>query len=284
MDLSELDFEDFDRYLLSQNGKIIIQNWLGRIPNRRAAKKAFDSMKKYRQSWIVKNPGWFHIVFDWNRSRELIKHRYPEHLAMYDSYEYDIQRSDAMRYFALHRYGGLYADMDYICCKPWDEVVQKFPGDVYLVETPNKTNDMVHVSNSLMFSRKPGNPFWCHVFVELENKRDPPEYYGKHMKIMVSTGPIMLNHVYHTTRLRYRLGHYNYEMFHPKGLSTENFTMDRSEIYAYHRGNGSWEGTDSKILIFMYQEWRILSIVILGLVLPSLVYHFLSRKKIAKQD
>ena len=277
--MEELSFQDFHQYLLGQNGRIMHSSWFGLIPTKRAARKAYESLKKYRDTWLIKNPNWLHITWNYQRSRDLIKYLYPQHLALFDGYPHHIQRSDISRYFILHAYGGLYKDADYVCVKSWDQVINDFPGDLYLVETPNRMTEQVHISNSLMYTRTRGHPFWTSVFVELEKTKDPPGYYGRHMQIMVSTGPIMLNHVYHATRMRNRLNHYPFAQFHPGGLDVEGYTTDRTNIYAYHHGKGSWEGTDSKILILIYQEWKILAVIILGLIVPGLIYWFLNRKK-----
>ena len=45
---------------------------------------------------------------------------YPEYLAMYDSYRFGIQRADAMRLFFLHKFGGIYIDMDIECLRSLD--------------------------------------------------------------------------------------------------------------------------------------------------------------------
>jgi mannosyltransferase OCH1-like enzyme len=104
--MSQLDFEDFDRYLLGQNGRIIHQVWFGIIPDKRSAKKAYKNLKIYRDSWKIQNPTWCHI--EWNKPMcmQLLKTFYPEHVEMLTKYYYEIQRCDAVRYFILHRYGG----------------------------------------------------------------------------------------------------------------------------------------------------------------------------------
>jgi mannosyltransferase OCH1-like enzyme len=45
--------------------------------------------------------------------RELVTTEFPQHLAMYDNYKSNIQRADAIRYFILAKYGGVYADLDF---------------------------------------------------------------------------------------------------------------------------------------------------------------------------
>jgi mannosyltransferase OCH1-like enzyme len=281
--MEELDFEDLDRYLLKQNGKIIHQIWFGTIPNKKEASKAFEGMRKYRDSWLLKNPSWTYISWNIDRCLELVKHHYAQHREMYDNYPYPIQKCDTIRYFILHRYGGLYADMDYYCNRPWDEVLQNYKNDIYLVETPNKLGNekTIHISNSLMYSR-PRHVFWSKLFIELEQNQTLPRYYGRHITIMFSTGPGILNRVYNMYRTRYRLNYYPYKLFHPFGLSSNIMTLqNKDKVYAYHLGKGSWENSDSKILIFIYQEYGILLFIFLTLILPSLAYYAWKRSVIA---
>jgi mannosyltransferase OCH1-like enzyme len=41
--------------------------------------------------------------------------RYPWFLETFDGYPYPIQRADAIRYFVLHHFGGIYIDLDDVC-------------------------------------------------------------------------------------------------------------------------------------------------------------------------
>ena len=56
-------------------------------------------------------------------SRELVAQHYSWFLRAYDAYPSYIQRSDAARYFIIHHYGGVYADLDYECSKPFSDVI-----------------------------------------------------------------------------------------------------------------------------------------------------------------
>lgn len=277
--MDELSLEDLDKYLLQQNGKIIHQIWFDNIlPSKRATNKAYEKLQKYRDTWLLKNPGWVYICWNVSRAEELVKQHYPQHLDMYKKYPYPIQRCDAVRYFFLHRYGGLYADMDYHCNRSWDEVVHSFTNDIYLVETPNKISSGVHVSNSLMYS-KPRHVFWSQLFIELEMRRTVPIYYGRHMTVMLTTGPSIINRVYNKYKIRYKLDFYPYKYFHPCGLSDDIITTgNRSEVYAIHMGKGSWETKDSKVLIFLYREWFIILFILLILSVPNLIYKLIYKR------
>lgn len=274
--MDDIDFSSFDTYLLDKNGLIIHQVWFDNIiPSKTKTRKTFESLKKYRDSWLLKNPNWTYICWNKDKCKDLIKYHYPQHKDMYDRYPYPIQRCDAVRYFILHRYGGLYADMDYYCNRPWDEVLKEYPYGLYLVETPNKLYNNLHVSNSLMYS-KPNHVFWSVLFIELENSKETPLYYSKHMTIMFSTGPGILNRIFTQYKLRYFLQYYPYEKFHPYGINSDIILLSNDkEVFAVHAGKGTWETNDSKIMIFFYQEYKIILIIILTLLLPSIIHHFI---------
>jgi len=283
--MEDLSFEDLDRYLLGCNGRIIHQVWFDNIlPNKRATRKAFEKLRNHRDSWLMKNPTWTYVCWNVDRANELIKQHYPQHLEMYQKYPYPIQRCDVIRYFFLHRYGGLYADMDYHCNRSWDEVVRDYSGDIYLVETPNHTGSSttVYVSNSLIYSR-PGHVFWSKLFIELEIHKVAPMYYGQHLCVMFTTGPGIVNRMFNKYKIRYRLGYYPYKYFHPFGLTIDAVSFDnKAEVYAYHLGKGSWETKDSKILIFLYTEWKIILFVVGVLLVPLCLSRFNKSSTIIK--
>jgi mannosyltransferase OCH1-like enzyme len=45
-------------------------------------------------------------------SRDFIETEYPWFLNAYDGYRYPVQRVDAVRYFLMLHYGGIYMDLD----------------------------------------------------------------------------------------------------------------------------------------------------------------------------
>jgi inositol phosphorylceramide mannosyltransferase catalytic subunit len=265
-----LQFKILDQLLLEQDGLIIHQVWFGTIPNKASARKAYESLRIYRDSWPNKNPEWHIHIWTKQQCRDLVKSCYPEHLDMYKKFHYEIQRCDAIRYFILHRYGGLYADMDYYCNKPFSDVLKNYKKDLYLVQTPNRSG--CYVSNALMYSR-PRQVFWKKLFFEMENcQRSYDMYVSKHIIVMYTTGPAILNRVFHRYRMRYSLGFYPFETFHPDGITSDVIKLNnRPDVIAMHIGKGSWESNDSKFLLFFYCEWKIVLFIILTLVIPLIL-------------
>lgn len=274
--MDDLTFDQIDNKLLDSNGKIIHQIWFGTIPNKKAAKKALQGLSKYRDTWITKNPNWTYKCWNLIDCLKLMKQHFPEHLDMYNSYYYPIQKCDCIRYCMLFRYGGLYADMDYYCNRPWDEVLENYTSDLYITETPNKLHDEVHISNSLMYS-KPNHPFWKHMLIEMEQNRVMPIYYSKHVTIMYTTGPGIINRVFHRYKSKYKLDYYPYKLFHPFGITTELRVTNDSNIYAYHLQKGSWNTIDTNIFNFVYKDYKILLFIIITLTMVPIVNNIIHK-------
>jgi len=57
-------------------------------------------------------------------NRALIENDYPWFLPTYDTYDVAIKRVDAARYFILHKFGGIYADLDMACLRPLNDLMK----------------------------------------------------------------------------------------------------------------------------------------------------------------
>jgi len=265
----DMDIHTLDQILLQQNGRIIHQVWFGTIPNRFSARKTYKKLKRYRESWKIKNPTWFHI--EWNKKIcfDFMKTFYNEHLSMFSKYKFEIQRCDSIRYFILHRYGGIYADMDYYCCKPFDTVFEEYKKKLYLVETPNSVNEMI--SNSLMFS-SPNHPFWKNVFLELQLNQNSARLYSKHLHVMCSVGPLFLNRVFAKYKYKYNLGSFPKEKFQPYDIHQSKISLDDTDAYAIHVSQGAWHSRDTRIINIIRSEWYIFLFIFFILAIPFFVY------------
>jgi mannosyltransferase OCH1-like enzyme len=154
-----------------------------------------DVWKDTIKVWQQKHPDWQVWFWDDNDNRKLIETKYSFFLPVYDSYEYGIQRADAVRYFILYTYGGLYSDLDIQPTKSFNRLFKvRKDIEVYLIKSSNISS---YTTNCLMAS-KPKSKFWKHVFNELISSYYDPSWYwiGKHFKVMNTTGPIMLNRAF----------------------------------------------------------------------------------------
>jgi mannosyltransferase OCH1-like enzyme len=267
------DFLELDQYLLSQDRMIIHQIWFGTIPNRMAASQTFKKLKSCRESWSLLNPNLLHMI--WNKTQviDLIKTYYSEFYELFHTYKYEIQRCDFARYCILHRYGGMYVDMDYKCKKPFEQVFLEWnQQDVYCVETPNSINEHTMVSNSLMISYTREHLFWKMLLLEMNKAIDKYKESSKHIQVMYTTGPAILYKVFHIYKFRYKLGILPAKYFHPLSLNNREIDQDsEAHIFAVHMGFSSWCSTDSEFLILLYQNYKIIFFIVLVLVVPQVL-------------
>lgn len=156
--------------------------------------KTYDSIpekwKASELSWKKWHPDWEYKFWSDEDLRNLIETEYNWFLPTYDFYPYFIQRVDAARYFILDKYGGLYSDLDWICNGSIEPYITGNE-EIYLIMSHHVKNC---ATNSLMYASRPKASFWQHVKREL--LRQPP-WWGltKHMIIMNSTGPMLINRV-----------------------------------------------------------------------------------------
>lgn len=129
---------------------IIHQTW----KNEHIPKKELNNYK----SWPKYHPEALHILWTDEDNLKLVTKFYPQYLETYNALKLPIQQVDMVRLMYLHRYGGIYADLDYEAKK---NIIKHFPKpltDVMIVESPVLLNEVMQ--NSLMVSTKLKHPFW----------------------------------------------------------------------------------------------------------------------------
>ena len=74
--------------------------------------------QRYQASWWQHHPQWTYRLWTDDDNRHFIHTYYAWFLPTYDAYPEAIMRVDAVRYFLLHHYGGVYVDLDFECIQP----------------------------------------------------------------------------------------------------------------------------------------------------------------------
>jgi len=146
-------------------------------------------LKQLQDSWKIHNPSYEYTLWDDEENRDFIEKYYPDFLSIYDGYDVNIKRVDAVRYFYLYHYGGIYADLDFECLKSFDVFTEKENYDIIFGTLGNMDSEMwaLHdLPNALMIS-KSGCDFFKFVIDTLKN-------IGNQSNIgpEISTGPILL--------------------------------------------------------------------------------------------
>jgi len=106
----------------------------------------------------ILHPNYKYTLWTDEEGRRLIEKEFPCLLSTFDSYPYNIQRADVIRLVVLYVYGGIYLDLDIICLKSLDNLLN------YQFILPRTTP--VGLSNDFIMS-KPKHPFLLKVLNDL---------------------------------------------------------------------------------------------------------------------
>lgn len=120
-----------------------------------------EAWRPYQASWTTAQPHWQYRLWTDTDNRQLIEDHYPWFLPTYEAFPRQIQRVDAAKYFILHAYGGVYADLDCECVKPLDELIACGGAVV------SRTRD--GVVDCAVLASAPGHPFWALTFEQMRH-------------------------------------------------------------------------------------------------------------------
>jgi inositol phosphorylceramide mannosyltransferase catalytic subunit len=157
------------------------------------------AMRPLSESWRRKHPGWEYRLWTDGDNRAFIRTCFPGFLRRYDSYLYPIQRVDAVRYFLLYAFGGLYVDLDFECLSAFDELLENSECLFGLEPAEHCTihhRDII-IGNALM-AAAPKHPFLEAIIREVIDYQAFHE--DRNTAVLETTGPLMLTRVYSRCR------------------------------------------------------------------------------------
>jgi len=143
----------------------------------------------WRESCVQMNPDWSFWLWTDEDNRNLIAEHYPSFLKTYDGYDHFMKRVDAARIFYLHRFGGVYMDMDFACLKPLDMLPMP-PGEAWFsyqrrdISASTVFSQGGAVANNVM-GGPPHHPFYAYAIEGLRAQASRP--------LLKSTGPDFLS-------------------------------------------------------------------------------------------
>lgn len=87
-------------------------------------------MREWSHSWRRRNRHFEYRLWTDEDNRAFIQQHYPWFLPVYDAYgpvDRGIKRADAVRIFYMWHFGGVYADLDSVCLRPFESLFQTVP-------------------------------------------------------------------------------------------------------------------------------------------------------------
>jgi len=161
--------------------KIIFQTWKNKTPPKK--------MAYWSETWRQYNPDYEYILWDDQDNRRFVQEEFAWFLPTYDAYDVEIKRADAIRYMFLYKYGGIYADLDFECMKPFDTLLETYVSyDIVLgsMDSRGSWHSKNNIPNAIMIS-KPGAKFWIRLLERMQEKEK-----AKAKRTEELTGPIVL--------------------------------------------------------------------------------------------
>ncbi|KAK9453399.1 nucleotide-diphospho-sugar transferase [Dipodascopsis uninucleata] len=221
--------------------KIIHQTWKNEtIP---------EKWKGTQESCISKHPDYEYKLWTDESAREFIAENYTWFLDTYDSYTHNIMRADAIRYFVLHHFGGIYIDLDEGCVSSLDPLLT-YPAWV-------RDSDPTGISNSVMGST-PNHPFFMKVLLELKNYN--MNWRVPYITVMYATGPLFLSVVWKQHKRWATNEAEQVWILQPP-------TPDAAYFNDLH--GSSWHEEDAQLIMFLGLHWMFFTVV--GFFLAAVV-------------
>lgn len=126
-----------------------------------------------RQTCTITNPDFEYRLWTVNSSRQFIETHYEWLLETYDSYSCPVQRVNALRYFLMRHYGGIYIDPNYGCSRDLEPLLY-YPAWV------------LNGGHGIAGAR-PHHPYWIMMTESLTSRGH--RFLSPHLTITHSGGP-----------------------------------------------------------------------------------------------
>ena len=152
-------------------------------------------------SWRRLHPEWEVILWTDTTLREFMESVFPDRLALYDSFKYNIQRVDMARYCLLEHHGGVWCDLDIEPVVNLEAVLLLYynmGARVLISESAVVHRENKNLTNAFMAS-VPRHPFWSAVYEVLKHPYKHAQWWkkvvgaSKHYKIIFTSGPGIVN-------------------------------------------------------------------------------------------
>ncbi|KAJ4982952.1 putative glycosyl transferase [Stagonosporopsis vannaccii] len=193
------------------------------------------------------NPTYEIRIWNATAAREFLEIEFSWFLSTYDGYSHPIQRVDALKYFVLYHFGGVYMDLDIACRRTLDPLLH-FPA--WWPEA-----NPLGVNNDLMASM-PRHPILLEMTTKLlERNRN---LIFPYLTVFWSTGPQFSSDVLkawwwtHAERIASGDGTASFRIL-PRIFYSEEYT------FFGHSPGGTWHGNDVTVVLWLVQRpWLLL--------------------------
>ncbi|KAH3902173.1 related to Mannosyl phosphorylinositol ceramide synthase CSH1 [Saccharomycodes ludwigii] len=217
-----------------------------------------ERWKAGQQNCIDLHPDYQYILWTDVMIRKFIAEQYPWFLETFDSYKYPIERADAMRYFVLNHYGGVYIDLDDGCNRRLDPLLT-VPAFVRKTSPTGISNDVM--------GAVPKHPFFLKLLKSL--KKYNRNWYIPYITIMSSTGPLFVSIIWK----QYKRWNHSLDVNSSGAvriLQPQDYRQGPYAFFTISKGS-SWHTGDSNVVLNM--AVHITACVVSGFVVVFMILY-----------
>ncbi|TID18145.1 hypothetical protein CANINC_003886 [Pichia inconspicua] len=200
------------------------------------------------------NNDYQYILWTDEMARDFIVQNYPWFTKTFDSYKFNIERADVIRYFILYHYGGIYIDLDDTCLRNLDPLLN-YPAFVRKTIPTGISNDVLGAI--------PNHPFYNKVIKNLKHYNR--NWLVPYITVMFSTGPLFLS-VMWKQYIRWGVD----PNFDIKILMPNDYKSGENSFFEIEKGS-SWHNDDAHILLLM-RDHIIITVIFFTFVGFSIVF------------
>lgn len=199
-----------------------------------------------QREWKRCHPDWVYVLWTDKDIYDYILEYHPNFIDLFMNFTYGIQKADAIRYFILHDFGGVYSDLD---LAPTKNVEEYFEGGMplYFLFSPN-----VNVFTNFLMASAPGQSIWINIWKRLLHPQIPSWAIGKHLMVMYTTGPAMVSDI--VMNYPYTIGFLPRTVFAPIDVTGDYGKYTGGNAGVIMLQGQSWNSVDSMILNFIYSH------------------------------
>ena len=202
------------------------------------------------ETWKTEHPDWEYHLWDSEHINKLLLDIYPVIIPTYNSWPFNIQRWESLRYLILYHAGGLYVDLDYYCIQPIDSLLNTHSCCLGLEPDchAERFGKKKLIGNALMAS-VPAHPFFRNVIDKISIP-DNLEQKNETGMISETTGVKMINSLYEEYNQKQDIELIAAELIAPlsvmeislllTGRETQEMEDKVENAYALHYFLGQW--------------------------------------------
>ncbi len=239
----------------------IHQIWISSKENR----EMYGKFRKAADSCIQLHSNYNYSLWTHKKILHWLKTEYSWFLPIYQSYRYDMQRIDAMKYFFLFHFGGIYLDLDVQCNAP-DLITAMMPK----TRTENEPDIIFHLgsggasANTDIMAAKQFHPFFKLAITRLRSANR--WFYLYHLTIILSAGPTFLYGIYRKYPFKENIYFIPNDLLYGKLIEGV--------------GGATWYGKDTLLLIFLSENQISLCLLFIVIIIALFyMFRFLKKKR-----